>query len=188
MKCLIRFGIIAILIAVMQISNLKAQQNDNIKYGVELDALPYLSGGYYGSGWVGYNNFRFRLVAAKVKTPSFVVTDGFENLDTKAYAFIVDYFPCEKRDNLTGLWLGAGIEYWDNSITNSFNHQSAGFNSYQFTLGGGYVFNVWENLYLNPWIAGHLEIAGDRSVFAGTREYKPHIVLPEASIKLGWQF
>jgi hypothetical protein len=92
MKKLAEFSLISVLLFLTIVPNANAQQCDSIKYGVELDALPYLTGGYYGSAWVGYKNLRFRLVAAKAETPSFVVADGFENLDTKAYAFIVDYF------------------------------------------------------------------------------------------------
>jgi hypothetical protein len=188
MKRLIEFSFIGLILFLTISTKATAQQCDSIKYGVELDALPYLTGGYYGSAWAGYKNLRFRLVAAKAETPSFVVADGFENLDTKAYAFIVDYFPYNKDNSLTGLWVAAGLEYWNNTIKNSSDHFSSEFNNYQFTVGGGYVIKIWENLYINPWVAGHLRIAGDKSVNVGNKDYSPHLVLPEASIKLGWQF
>ncbi len=34
------------------------QSKTNTRIGFELDALPYITGGYYGSIWVGHNNFR----------------------------------------------------------------------------------------------------------------------------------
>jgi hypothetical protein len=61
--------------------------------GFELDLLPYVSGGYYVSGWIGHDRIRVRPVVTKTTLPSFVVQDGFTNAGLDAYALIVDYFP-----------------------------------------------------------------------------------------------
>ncbi|HEX3074526.1 MAG TPA: hypothetical protein VHP30_13025 [Ignavibacteriales bacterium] len=153
--------------------------------GFELDAFPFINSGYYGSAWLGIDHLRLRGVIAKTTVPSFVVEDGFSDLKTTAYAFIADYF---FKENYEGWWIGAGAEYWDNSIKNSDNKASAGFSNVQFTLGGGYVWKIWRNLYINPWGALHLRAAGDAEMNVGGKNYENALLLPEASVKIGWHF
>jgi hypothetical protein len=81
--------------------------------GVELDVLPYATGGWYGSLWYGFAHVRIRGVVSRVNPPDFTVDGDFTDAQTTAYALIADYFP--RRDR-TGLWLGAGVELWENSI------------------------------------------------------------------------
>ena len=57
-----------------------------------------------------------------------------------------------------------------------------------FTIGGGYVWKFHKNFYLNPWVAGHLSIAGDKAVVVDESTYEPPLFLPEISLKLGWHF
>lgn len=153
--------------------------------GVELDALPYISGGYYVSGWIGHDRIRVRPVATKTTLPSFVVQDGFKNADLEVYAVIVDYFP---RDGFRGFWVGAGAEYWKNSIENESNGGTAKWDNTIATVGGGYVWEFGGHFYLNPWAAGHLVVGGPTSVLAGGATYSPKRFTPEVSIKVGWHF
>lgn len=178
---------IAIFLLFFLISGVHAQQENQTKVtaGIELDAFPYINKGYYGSAWLGINNLRLRGVIAKTTVPSFVVEDGFSDLTTTAYAFIADYF---FKENYEGWWVGTGAEYWKNNIKNSDNNAKAGFDNIQFTLGGGYVWKIWGNLYLNPWGAIHLRAAGDSEKNAGGKIYKSSLLLPEASVKIGWHF
>ena len=125
--------------------------------GFELDVLPYVSGGYYVSGWIGHDRIRVRPVVTKTTLPSFVVQDGFKNADLDVYAVIVDYFP---RGGFRGFWVGAGVEYWKNSIENESNGGTAKWNNTVATIGAGYVWKVAGNFYLNPWAAGHLVVGG----------------------------
>jgi hypothetical protein len=119
----------------------ETKEQGGAKLGFELDAFPFINNGFYGSAWVGAGNLRFRGVIASTTVPSFVVENGFSDLKTTAYAVIVDYF---FKQNYEGWWLGAGAEYWQNKITNSSNNVSGGFNNAQFTVGGGYVWKIWE--------------------------------------------
>lgn len=153
--------------------------------GFEMDAFPFINNGYYGSAWLGIGHLRLRGVIAKTTIPSFVVKEGFSDLETTAYAFIADYF---FNDKYEGWWVGAGTEYWQNSIKNPDNNLTADFNNVQLTLGGGYVWKIWRNLYLNPWGALHLRTAGDAEANAGGKIYESALLLPEASIKIGWHF
>jgi len=153
--------------------------------GVELDALPYVSGGYYMSGWIGHGRIRVRPVATKTTLPSFVVQGGFKNADLEVYAVIVDYFP---RHGFRGFWAGAGAEYWRNNIENASNGGTARWDNAVATIGGGYVWNFAGSFYLNPWAAGHLVVGGPTGVNAGGSIYSPKRFTPEVSIKLGWHF
>ena len=117
--------------------------------------------------------------------PSFVVQDGFENAELDVYAVIVDYF---FQDGFRGFWVGAGAEYWQNSVENELNGGTAEWDNTIATIGGGYVWKFAGNFYLNPWGAGHLVVGGPTSVDAGGATYSPNRFTPEASVKLGWHF
>jgi hypothetical protein len=123
------------------------QLTNKTTMGFEVDALPYITDGYYGSVWVGHNHFRFRAVVAKVETPDFFVKDGFTNNEIQAYAVVVDYF---FKPDFKGWWTGGGLEYWDSKIQTDAKLETAKYNNTIFTVGGGYVWKFYKNLYLNP--------------------------------------
>lgn len=170
------------------ISTTPTQNEDRVHFGLEVDALPFIFGGYYGSVWTSVDNFRFRAIVTQINQPDFVTQDGFEDLETNAYTFLVDYFPFVDNGDLSGLWIGAGAEYWDNSVVNSEDKVSGDFENYIFTLGAGYVIKIYKNLYINPWGAFHLRVAGDKEMQIGTKKYDCPLILPEVSVKLGWYF
>ncbi|NMH88701.1 hypothetical protein [Flavivirga algicola] len=161
------------------------QSVKDISVGFELDALPYITGGYYGSVWVGHNHFRYRAVIAKVETPDFIIKDGFTNNEIKAYAAIVDYF---FKSDLEGWWIGTGLEYWDSKIQTDAKLNTSEYNNTVFTIGGGYVWKFYKNFYLNPWLAGHLRIAGDKDVIVDGSTFETQLFTPEISLKIGWHF
>ncbi|WP_430966738.1 hypothetical protein [Spongiimicrobium sp. 2-473A-2-J] len=153
--------------------------------GFELDAVPYIFQGYYGSLWVGHNHFRYRAVITKIDTPDFILEDGFTNNEMKVYAAIVDYF---FKPDFKGWWIGPGLEYWDASIQTDAKLETTEYNNTIFTLGGGYVWKFHKNFYLNPWVAGHLRIAGDKEVSVDQSTFETPLFIPEISVKLGWHF
>jgi hypothetical protein len=157
-----------------------------ITVGFEIDALPFLMKGYYGSVWVGLNkqNLRLRPVYAKSNIPDFMLEEDIKRNTVNAFAFIADYF---FKDNFEGIWIGTGFEYWDNEIENNMG-VSATYESWVYTLGGGYVWKFWGYMYLNPWIAGHIRTGGDSEISIGDAIYKPLSFTPEISLKLGWHF
>ena len=81
--------------------------------GVELDVLPYITGGYFVAGWIGKNHVRGRVLTAKVNKPDAVVEEGFTNNRVTAYALLGDYF---LKQNWKGWWIGTGLVYWKSSI------------------------------------------------------------------------
>ena len=181
---------IVVLIGFMLVSGFSYGQTDNqsirnTKVGFELDALPYITGGYYGSVWAGKKHFRYRAVITKIETPDFILDDGFTNNDIKVFAAIVDYF---FKPEFEGWWLGTGLEYWDATIQTDAQINTAEYNNTVFTIGGGYVWKFYKNFYLNPWLAGHLRIGGDKEVLIDGSTFQPKLVIPEISLKLGWHF
>lgn len=160
-------------------------KSESTTVGFEIDALPYITGGYYGSAWVGHNHFRYRAVIAKLETPEFFVKEGFANNEVEAYAAIVDYF---FKPNFEAWWIAAGLEYWDSKIQTDAKLETAEYNNTIFTVGGGYVWKFHKNFYLNPWVAGHLRIAGDKDVSVDDSTFETPSVIPEFSLKIGWHF
>lgn len=181
-KCIL---ILALFSTVASYAQIDKSSDSSVAIGVELDALPYITGGYYGSLWVGHNHLRYRAVVAKVNTPDFMVEDGFTNNEIQAYAVIVDYF---FKPNFEKWWIGAGVEYWDGSIQSDASLETATYNQTVFTLGGGYVWKFHKNFYINPWIAFHARLTGDREVSVDEKVFEPAAFTPEASLKLGWYF
>lgn len=171
----------------------------NPTVGFELDALPYLSNGWYFSGWVGFKQSQIRLrpIIAKSDVPSFMLDSDFKKNTLRVNAFVVDYF---FKPDFKGFWIGTGFEQWNGKITTKEvlptyenwivpeQSMTKSYKSYVFTLGGGYVWKIYKNLYLNPWVAGHLKIGGENNVAVGSKVFKPSRFIPEASLKLGWHF
>jgi hypothetical protein len=156
-----------------------------LSVGAELDVLPYITGGWYGSGWLGVNHVRVRLVASKVNPPDFTLKGDFTNGETQAYAALMDYF---LRPSFKGGWIGGGIEHWDNRVAHPAETARGTYHDWMATVGGGWVFGIGPHLYLNPWAAGHWRVAGDTQAFVGSRLYEPRKALAEGSVKIGWRF
>ncbi len=159
-----------------------------VRTGFEIDALPYLTGGYYFSVWGGYNKFRLRGVYTHIKYPAFIIPDGFENQASSAYTILADFFPAAGKNEFEKWWLGAGFEYWENSVKNSSDRITGRYDNLVFTIGGGYVWKILGNLYLNPWAACHLALIGTEEIRIGNNRFKPETFLYEASLKIGWYF
>lgn len=153
--------------------------------GIEADVLPYATGGYYASAWLSQNHFRYRAIITKVSVPQFMLQEGFTNNNMMVYALITDYF---FDTGVNKWWIGAGIEYWDAEIQTDYRKQTTKYESYIATIGGGYVFKVYRNLYINPWVALHATIATDNNIVVDDLVYKPAFLTPEGSLKIGWYF
>jgi hypothetical protein len=156
--------------------------------GSEVDALPYAMKGYYGSGFLGLDGWKLRGVVARSTTPSFLVTDGFKQKRTDAYALLGDRFIGPKRQQLEGLWLGGGVEYWRNRIRTESSPEFAHYQNYMLTVGSGYVWQVSRHVYIDPWSAGHLVIANRRHISVSGKTYDQPLFTPEGSVKIGFIF
>jgi hypothetical protein len=157
------------------------------KFGSEIDVLPYATKGYYGSAFTGRDGWRFRGVAARSTTPSFLVTDGFKEKRTDAYALLVDRFFGSERLELKGFWIGGGGEYWRNRIRTDESPEFAHYNNFMLTVGGGYVWKFSRHFYLNPW-GGHFVADGERKIAVSGKTYEQPVFTPEFSFKVGFTF
>ncbi|MDP9051484.1 MAG: hypothetical protein M3O31_12325 [Acidobacteriota bacterium] len=157
-------------------------------FGTELDVLPYATRGYYGSFVVMHQGWRYRGVAARSTLPSFMVSDGFNNKRTDAYALLADRFFGPHREQSRGMWVGGGAEYWRNRIRRDGFDEYAHYDNVVLTIGNGYVWQLSRHFYLNPWSAAHFIVAGDRSIKVSGKTYKQSVFTPEASVKVGFTF
>ncbi|SRR6266568_1100865 len=162
-----------------------------VAVGGELDLLPTILSaldGELGSGanlWVGQDRLRLRAVGAHIAFPPGGLTpSGFKDRRLTAAAGIVDVF---LHPGFSGPWLGGGVEYWWNTIGSPAGPGTAAWSSWVFTAGGGYVWKVWGDLYLNPWAAGHLLLSRPEVTLYGAT-WKPAAISGEVSLKVGWFF
>ena len=157
----------------------------SIDVGIEQDVLPYLTGGYFLGGWIGFEPIRIRMIHAKARIPDVVVPEGFTNNQLRAYALVADYFL--DRDWL-GWWGGGGIVYWRTSIQSDAQRSTAYLDHYLLNGSFGYAFDLGKRFYVSPWAGMHLRIGGTKSVIVDGAEYTPRVLNPEASVKIGWWF
>lgn len=177
--------VIVLLFFISFSSYLSASDSTKSEFGVELDAFPYLSGGYYLSGWVGKDKYRVRGIVASVNVPEFAVESGFKDNKLKAYALVLDYFP---KPDFVGFWLGGGMEIWDSEIKSKDTNEISSYNNYVLTVGAGYTWYFHKNFYLNPWGAVHGLVGGDKVVDVGASVYEPRKITGEVSLKIGLKY
>jgi len=158
--------------------------------GAEIDLLPValsVAAGEAGGGvnvWVGFDHVRLRAVGTYIAFPQSFAPAGFSDRKLAVAAGIVDLF---LRPDLSGAWIGTGFEYWWNQVGSPAGPGTASFTSGVYTLGGGYVWKVWRELYLNPWAAGHLLLSRPEVTLNGAT-WKPGAITGEVSLKVGWSF
>jgi len=160
-------------------------QTQRFTAGLELDFLPYVTGGYFGAAWAGMGHWRGRLIIAKATKPDFLLPDGYSHNTIRAYALLADYFP---RLHFSGWWLAGGLVYWDAAIQNDAQQQAGSYGSYLVSGGLGYNWKFYRNFYLCPWAGLHVRVAGDDRVAFQAASFTPPRFNPEASLKIGWHF
>jgi len=174
------------LLAFALVSSLYAQAQSaapqKLNAGVELDLLPYITGGYFAAGWVGKNHFRARILTAYVNKPDAFIQEGFTNNKVTAYALLGDYF---LKENWNGWWAGTGLVYWKSSIQTEAKLSTSHFENWFLNGSLGYNFKLGKFLYVGPWAGLHLRIAGDKEVPVDNKIYNPPLLSPEASVKFG---
>jgi hypothetical protein len=134
--------------------------------------------------WVGLEPVRIRFVGAHLEPPDALAfaDKGFVHPTTTVFAAIVDYTTGAHFD---GFWVGSGFEIWQGSIEHEGVRGTARWTSTVFTLGGGYIWRVSGNFFLDPWLAAHATL-NPQTITLGTFDYKPPPVVADASLKIGW--
>ncbi|MBI2729708.1 MAG: hypothetical protein HYX40_02980 [Sphingobacteriales bacterium] len=178
---------ILIFISSFYISNANSQPDSTNKweFGVEADALPYITGGYFGGVCAGKNNWRIRALTAFVKKPDFTTRSGFANHRIHAYVIVADYF---FKQDWRGFWIGGGLVYWKRTIQSDLKLQTGTFKNYLLNGSSGYNFPLSKHLYLSPWAGMSLKIAGDKNIEVDTKKYTLPLLNPEAPLKIGFYF
>ena len=158
--------------------------------GVTIDLLPIVLSasagevGLSGQLWGAIDHYRLRLVGAHLTQPDWLAAKGgFEERRTTAFAVIGDYL---FGDNFDGFWVGGGFEYWHESI----GHEEApgerdSWDTVAATAGGGYIWRVVGNFFLEPWTAAHLRLTPASASLAG-ETYEPQWLSAEVSLKIGF--
>jgi hypothetical protein len=160
-----------------------------IALGLELDLLPTVvsaAAGEVGGGgnvWLGRDRLRLRLVGTRMVFPDgFQTPSGFKDRELIAVAAIVDVF---LHRGFSGPWIGGGLEHWWNRVGSAAGPDTADWRSYVVTAGGGWAWKFWRDLYLNPWMAGHVLLSRPEVTLYGST-WKPGVATWEISLKVGW--
>jgi hypothetical protein len=178
--CLLLFTICLSLYTQAQVNKPK-----KLQAGIELDVLPYATGGYFGAGWLGKEVWRVRALTAFVKKPDWSTKKEFSNHQIHAYALVVDRF---LKKDWKGWWAGAGVVYWKSTIQTDEKIQTAQFNNLLLNGSIGYNITLCKHVYLSPWASLNLKLAGDKNVLVDNKIYTLPTINPEASLKLGYTF
>jgi hypothetical protein len=151
-------------------------------FGIELDALPYATGGYFAGAWIGKDQWRTRALLADVNLPDFTTKTGFTNHHVRAYAVLLDHF---LKKNWKGWWIGAGPVYWKSSIESESNNTQRNFENLLLNGSIGYNFKIYKNLYVSPWAGMSCKIAGNDQFILDNKSYQLPFLNPELSLKIG---
>lgn len=157
--------------------------------GYSIDLLPTVLSafekkpGYSLQVWAGYDHMKIRFVSAHLYQPQGMIDDSFEDYQLNVAAFLIDWFP---SGNLSGFWFGTGTELWNCGI----RHGASGTNTFWtdniITAGIGYVWQINDMLYIDPFAAVHYRM-NDEKVSCGGMEFKRSRLSASASVKIGFR-
>lgn len=158
---------------------------NKIYFGLEQDVLPYVLSGFIITGWAGIKKTRLRLSYAHANSPKFFRKKNIDFEQTRATGLNVEFF---FKPEFEGFWVGPGLGYWWNTVKNEETGQVRDFTSAVVSVGGGYNWFIWKGLYISPWLAAHFRLSGNKGFEMGGELYKPMLITPEISLKIGWCF
>ncbi|MGL2986554.1 hypothetical protein ACSVH5_03060 [Flavobacterium sp. RSSA_27] len=164
-----------------KISN-SSSASKKYNFGIELDGLPYATGGYFAGAWIGKNQWRTRALLADVNLPDFTTKKGFTNHHVRAYAVLLDRFLTQ---NWKGWWVGAGPVYWKSTIEDEYRKATKNFENILLNGSIGYNFILYKNLYVSPWAGMSCKIGGNDHFTLENKAYKLPLLNPELSLKIG---
>jgi hypothetical protein len=166
-----------------------ASTERSLALGLEVGVLPPLmsaiAGGLGVSGQTGKDRWRLRLVGAHLRYPDALIgNDAFRQQEATVAALLIDRF---LFPGFRGPWIGAGAELWSSSIGQQTGPARAGWTDAVLTVGVGYVWKFWRDLYLNPWAAAHWTTSSHAIALYGST-FMPRRLSAEVSPKVGWNF
>lgn len=163
----------------------QSKKASTVHAGIELDILPYATGGWFAAAWVGKDRWRLRALTASVNKPDFTTQNGFTNHQIKAYAVVADRF---LNSEWKGVWIGGGLVLWNSRIQSDARVQTATFTNYLLNGSAGYNIKLQKHIYLSPWAGISMRVAGDTKVPVDNKLYTLPLLNPEASLKIGIWF
>lgn len=170
--------------------NTENGNSKNAAAGFAVDLLPAVlsatrgEAGYSFQAWTGFEKVKMRVVTAHLYQPDSMIDESFENYEMNVAAFIIDYF---FADNFSGFWIGTGAELWNCSIEQKASGETTQWTDNILTLGAGYVWEISDSVYLDPFAAVHYRM-NDSKVIAGGEEFTRQRVSASASVKIGYMF
>lgn len=186
MSALSRLGLILLFaLMITKANNSFAQSNSKVRAGIELDVLPYATGGYFGAVCAGNDRWRMRILTANVNKPDWSTKKGFNSHNIHAYAMVVDYFP---GSGWRKWWIGAGPVLWKSKIKADGSDNNSVFSNFLLNGSLGYNLGLGKHFYLSPWMGLSLNVAGDKDIMVGNKVYNLPLLNPEASLKIGAHF
>jgi hypothetical protein len=185
MKSIISIFLFTFLYHVSNHSVLAQNNEKKLRICLEVDALPYVTGGNFAAITFGTDKIRLRALATKVYMPAFITPKEFKENTIQSYAILVDYFlkNCDK-----GFWIGGGLVKWNGNIKEKTSNQAVDYESLLLNGSFGYHIPLSEHLYLSPWAGMSLRIGGSKNIQVMGKTFSPALLNPEASIKIGFQF
>jgi hypothetical protein len=98
---------------------------------------------------------------------------------------MIDFFP---TPSIRGWWLGAGMQYWDATVSLDGALGTGKYSNAVLSVTGGYLLPIWDNLYISPALGVHVRVAGAKEVDVEGNLFTPTTVAPDFFIRLGWHF
>ncbi len=181
-KCILNLSLFILLLGGLKPTPISAQEK-KLNAGIELDILPFATGGYFAGAFIGKDRFRIRALTASVNKPDWSINKDFRKNHIQAYALLLDIY---KNKDWKGLWIAGGLVYWQSSIQSKQQLQTAQFSNYLLNGSMGYQIKLGEHFYLGPWAGISLRIAGNTAVSVDQYSYTLPILNPEASLKVGY--
>lgn len=167
------------------------ETSPRVALGFNLDLFPTIVSatqekfGMSFQTWVGINHMRIRFVGAHLYLPEALAGNKYFNqFRTSVGALIVDY--CFGK-NFDGVWIGSGIEIWQNQITHRQSGLKSEWTNQVLTLGVGYTWRMYKNLYLDPWCAVHY-IMNDATIKRNGHSFEQFPLQASVSVKIGYFF
>jgi hypothetical protein len=182
MNCKVIF---ILLCLAMGICTEAQDRSKKLNAGVELDVLPFATGGWFAAAWTGKDQWRLRVLTASVNKPNFTAKKGFTNHHINAYALLADRF---LKNEWKGWWLGGGVVLWNSSIQSDAKLQTSKFTNYLLNGSGGCNITLHKNIYLSPWAGLSVRAGGNTNVAVDNKLYTLPFFNPEASLKIGVWF
>jgi hypothetical protein len=171
-----------------------AHADDPVLAQIEVDPLPFATGGYGAQVGIRHPKLRVRISVASfaLNVPDVVTelggNDGFNlRVRPSAATYVLYYFAPPGRDGFT---VGGALRY----LRLRYEHDEV--------VGGradvselspeaivGYQWHPFDNpFYLQPWLGLSFTLVRDGEPVVGDRRYDPMPIQPFFTVNVGWEF